>query len=110
MTECNGCGSCCDPVSLSPAMVHRRDSSFGQQADQLREMLIPVGPARGGGANYECIHFDKRERRCTNYEGRPEMCRGYPWYGKAPVEDIIGLTCSFQADLGRTVLPIVAVT
>lgn len=110
MTECNGCGSCCDPVFLTHAMAVKRETLLTPQGDQLREMLTPLGPSKSGeGIVFECMHFDKHERRCTNYEGRPEMCSGYPWYGGAPKEGVLGLTCSFQADLGRTVLPIVEV-
>lgn len=28
---------------------------------------------------YTCKHFDDAESRCTNYEGRPQMCRAYPY-------------------------------
>jgi Fe-S-cluster containining protein len=29
--------------------------------------------------HYTCKHFDPKTRNCTNYENRPDMCRGYPY-------------------------------
>ena len=31
------------------------------------------------GHYYTCKHFDKKERKCTIYEMRPQMCREYPY-------------------------------
>lgn len=31
------------------------------------------------GPYYRCVHWDEDTRLCTNYEGRPGMCRYYPY-------------------------------
>ena len=55
------------------------------EGDILKEMLIPLDyEPTGEGYNkryyYTCKHFDGEN--CTNYEGRPQMCRSYPDGGK----------------------------
>lgn len=49
---------------------------------------------------YECRHFDKDTRRCTNYENRPPLCRDYPWYGDPPdPSKALPLDCSYIEDI-----------
>lgn len=51
---------------------------------------------------YSCKFFDPVERRCTNYEGRPPMCRSYPWGGDPPdPAKALPPECEFVRDLGR---------
>lgn len=61
---------------------------------ELSHMLVPLGmndrAPHGCGVFaehhlrpmtywYTCVHFDRVGRRCMNYEGRPRMCRQYPY-------------------------------
>lgn len=111
MTECNGCGGCCDPVAsfVAPVMLADRsaDAAIGKPAAEwMRDHLTPVRPRRdgikrapylrGGGTSttthrgqptvllvhfYDCEFFDRESRECRAYDLRPEMCRVYPWVG-----------------------------
>lgn len=49
---------------------------------------------------YECRHYDRENRRCLNYENRPSLCRGYPWYGEPPdPSKALPVECSYREDL-----------
>ena len=49
---------------------------------------------------FRCSNFDAATRQCADYDNRPDMCRGYPWYGQAPRRDAaLPPDCSFKADL-----------
>lgn len=110
MTECNGCGACCQPVILpySPADI----AIHGQRLDPetvafYHEHLTPMSRADGraivgswsGGYSeifdgerwvllaafyYQCDRYDPVSKQCGDYEHRPSMCRDYPWYGDLP--------------------------
>lgn len=60
---------------------------------------------------YSCKWYDDVERRCTNYENRPTVCSEYPW-GASDRRSIMAQqvllppSCSFNADVGREVVPI----
>jgi len=49
---------------------------------------------------YECKHYDAATKQCMNYENRPPMCKGFPWYGEAP-DPLKSLPehCSFKKDV-----------
>jgi Putative zinc- or iron-chelating domain len=130
LTECNGCGACCDPVTLpvSSAQLATMGSRL-TDGDWMREHLHPIprreGRARqawakGRGWNeridehgdpvieavfyYGCDRYDPVAKRCTDYEGRPGMCRDYPWHTGAPIEGAdLPPTCSYRADIGLPV-------
>jgi len=83
------------------------------QLDELAYMVIPLGrlpdddiAARFTPAcrtrmskadplpqHWTCRYFDREERRCTNYENRPNMCRRFPYGGACPYSD-----CTMSAD------------
>ena len=136
MTTCNDCGACCNPVVLpvSPAQMAALGVRLTDGA-WLREHLHPI-PRRDGMARqpwargrgwseridghgqpvieaafyYECDRYDPVAKRCTDYEGRPSMCRDYPWSGGPPNPDAdLPPTCSYRADLGLPVEGEVAV-
>lgn len=73
-------------------------------------------PDRGDGFpewRIRCDQWNPHTRLCEAGEGRPPICSGYPWYGREPYAEASGMldrTCVFHADLGRTVLPLIAVT
>lgn len=133
MTECNGCGGCCDPVVLSYTQEQaRRTLPFEWGDPRTRQWVIedltPITRAEGlrrapylsaGGKTlvdengepsilwshfYECRWFDREARRCTNYEARPIVCREYPWLTGVPdPAAALPSECSFRADIGQPV-------
>lgn len=32
---------------------------------------------------FYCAHYDEETATCTDYDNRPDMCAGYPWYGRS---------------------------
>ncbi len=128
MTVCNLCGDCCDPVPLSFSQEDaRRRLETEYVSPRTRANLVwvltrfrPLTPAEAeqrrpgastatsGGAPshfYACDAFDPITRTCQAYDQRPPVCRGYPWYGKAPADVELPLRCSFWADLPAELRP-----
>jgi Fe-S-cluster containining protein len=133
MTECNGCGACCDPFMMvySPAdlEIHAREMDRDEM-EFYRDHLSPIRRADGrrmvahwssgwsefvlhGEAvllaawYYKCDRYDPVAKQCTDYEHRPDVCRGYPWYGDPPdVNKALPPTCSYRADVGLDVMPV----
>lgn len=108
------CGSCCDPVSLSHETANRL-YAFGPaqpQAAWAWEHWSPVAPDGNDGVHLVCINYDPQSRACLDYDNRPPVCREFPFYGRDPNEKLNTLSrvCGYQAELGRTVLPLVQVT
>lgn len=114
------CGACCDPVTLADASVEaifdpELDPALSPQGALLRDIWEPLGPLRGypGFTALRCLHYDVESRLCGIYESRPPVCREYPFYNREPnFEDMDGprdRICGYQAEVGRKVLPIVAV-
>lgn len=132
MAECNNCGKCCNPIQLSytpaqlkaagpMALEHYEDYEFVLTALEripYREGIEKLPHLRQPGivfhgldkkptmsvAFYKCKYYDEENLRCSNYENRPPMCSGYPWYGKAPKPTRpLPYECSFNEDVGREV-------
>lgn len=131
MTDCNGCGCCCDPVVLAHSLLEVRQMLPGEidAADKvwILDALTPLTRRQVGAKveyqrpppgvvlvdavgrpqepnYYACRHFDPIARSCTNYEHRPPVCRGYPWHGGPPRRDsALPFECSFRADIGQEV-------
>ena len=131
MTECNGCGACCDPFVMVYSPLQVRSLALQMDPDELafyREHLTPIRRADGRrmvldwsptgfsemildgelillpAFYYRCDRFDRETRQCTDYENRPDVCRGYPWYGTPPDPNkLLPPTCSYNADVGRPV-------
>ena len=132
MTECNGCGRCCDPFTsvASPLLLETReaDEVVGEkEADWMREHLTPIRRSDGLRAVsdwmdgqtwfmhlpepavvltwfYRCDLYDFEAKRCTDYENRPPMCRDFPWFGTQPSpKTSLPPECSFNADVGKPV-------
>ena len=130
MTDCNGCGACCDPVSLAYTQTEAL-TRVGLDPDDRRfivEDLRPLSQREGrrrafwigelevergqvwqglDGSplrfDYECRHFDPVSRRCLNYEHRPPLCRRFPWQGRPPPGVALPPPCSYRADIGQPV-------
>lgn len=99
---CNGCGGCCDPITLSNSreglkeskpedFVHpqMREWALSALVELPREIGIERAAAYGRSVEgwehfYECRHYDRETRRCGIYETRPYICSGYPWYNEPP--------------------------
>lgn len=126
--ECNGCGACCDPFICvhSPAdldlygsriedidwyrqhltVIRRRDGRrmVADWSSGWSEMVINGRPQLLAAHYYRCDLFDPATRRCGDYEHRPAVCRGYPWYGDSPDPNkVLPPTCSYRADIGLPV-------
>lgn len=128
MTECNGCGVCCDPVVLPITQIEALTAPLDPEVRRwVLEDLIPmsrreakakfplvferpVHQVLNGVATmlqplfYRCRNYDPETGRCAIYETRPETCRDFPWAGGRPNPGIaLPAPCSFNADVGRPV-------
>ena len=130
MTECNGCGHCCDPVifghdpqefaaaRLADPHLDEVGAWARQQAEFLRENWHSessfTAPDGRTVHRVRCDAYDRATRTCQAYENRPRVCSAFPWYDEAPSlaspqAGAMAPMCSYNADV-RTMLPIVAVT
>lgn len=134
MTDCSRCGDCCDPVTIAfdpqeraaaklaeltfahPGWVwhqweffrdHWRSESSYEDVDTDG---TPVTVHR-----VRCDQFNRDTRECMAHADRPQVCSGFPWYGRpasewpgSPQAASFSPRCSFNADV-RTMLPIVEV-
>lgn len=131
--ECNGCGQCCSPVVLpftkseaaaepgldpedrrwiaNDLVPMGRKEAFARRPDLGHSRLTVAmvgGKPVGMAMFYSCRHFDDEARVCTNYDGRPPTCRGYPWYGAAPNPGMnLPAPCAFLTDVGEVPVPLV---
>lgn len=126
MTVCNGCGSCCHPVVLPFTKAEAAASDIPADIKWwVAEILTPMSPKEAKRLEphlfarphlsldidrmtpffYRCGWFDEEERVCTNYEGRPEGCRTFPWKTGRPKPGAnLPPSCSFNADIGQPVV------
>ncbi|MSQ74035.1 MAG: YkgJ family cysteine cluster protein [Betaproteobacteria bacterium] len=86
--KCNKCpGFCCNYEHIP---VHKRDLArlakhFGVSLATAEQRYTKVIDGSLGMRHKKdhiytstCMLFDQKKRACTAYEGRPEVCRGYP--------------------------------
>lgn len=123
MTACRpDCGQCCDPVMLPYSRMEAIfDPSIPLEERQWADRCLTAMPVKeahlkapwligrlladrfGNPSSpffFRCSNFDPATRQCTDYDNRPGMCRGYPWYGGQPRTDAaLPPDCSYQADL-----------
>ncbi len=135
MTDCSRCGDCCDPVNvpLDPqsyaaerlaVTAHDDEGWYVHQLKFFRDHWTSIGSnevTENGETvtmhRVRCDQYDRATRTCQAHDNRPQVCSGYPWYGRAPGDpdrDVIAASlsprCSFNADVpGRAMLPIVEV-
>ena len=136
MTTCNGCGCCCSPVVLGFTREEARTAERLDPRDRwfVAHVLEPIGRREGDALGgfwigeaererntawegtdgpspqrfyYRCPHFDEASRTCTDYNNRPPMCRDFPVRGKAHPGIDLPPPCSFRADQGLPVEPLV---
>jgi Fe-S-cluster containining protein len=119
MGECNGCGACCRVLTLaqSPDEVARMavltrvlgipsDSQFA--ADHWRPLTREEAMQRNAFYTsrlpadahlYTCDRLGD-DGRCTAYEERPLVCRGYPWYDQPPKQmPLADPECGYLVDI-----------
>ena len=119
MGECNGCGACCRVLTLaqSPDEVRRMavltrvlgipsDSQFA--ADHWRPLTREEAMQRNAFYTsrlpasahlYTCDRLGD-DGRCTAYEERPLVCRGYPWYDQPPKQmPLADPECGYLVDI-----------
>lgn len=90
--SCDGCGLCCEKIG-SPVLAYvSRPDIAGlhafRPADLPQELVRDVdahftGLHRGQEPQECCLWFDPTQRRCRNYEWRPQVCRDYEFGGDA---------------------------
>jgi len=116
LTTCNKCGDCCSVVALryTKRMLLARVKSGELDPKETKwimknlRRISRTSAARILGRQpnksyffYVCTIFDPEENVCSDYEDRPRMCKGFPWYGRTPDKDVIANypNCSYRADL-----------
>ena len=85
MGHCTGCGGCCNPV-----VIPRESVTKTRIKTEPKWVFF-----------YECRHYNIETRQCLDYENRPSICRGFPWYGKEPVVSTLDELpdCGYREDL-----------
>lgn len=111
-----GCGLCCDPVMLSQSVAEALYDPASERRFTDQEWIInhwaPYAAWGEDAVAVQCTEYDVATRSCRAYESRPDVCRRYPFYDGPAVlkdSDLRTLVCGYQAEAGRTVLPIVEV-
>jgi Fe-S-cluster containining protein len=137
MTECSRCGDCCDPVIVvfdpkdlaaekladlpddAPDWERYQYEFFRDHWTSTSTFEVDEGFGRITVHRVQCDQFDRDSRTCRAHDRRPQVCSGFPWYGRpehdvesrAQVASSLSPRCSFNADVpGRRMLPIVEVS
>ncbi len=116
-----GCGACCNPVTLPQAKSATPTDNPADRAwlRRLRRISFADAEARYASIGvekhadpqvsyYACPDFDADQRICGRYETRPPVCRKFPWgyYGE-PMPDVsLPPTCGYRVDIGLEVQPV----
>lgn len=129
MTDCSRCGDCCDPVivtfdpqvlaperlAANPDMEDWARHQYEFFRDHWRSTSTFEDTDGATVHRVECDQFDRNTRSCGAHDNRPQVCSGFPWYGRDPHSDdaqpcasSLSPRCSYNADV-RTMLPIVEV-
>lgn len=105
--NCNGCTDCCKAIHVNKRSIRRAMGASNLSGDRkfIFENWKPISARRAKKRNPHVFDtkFHRKERvqkvkrdmqffKCCNltatgcaaYESRPEVCRGYPWYGREP--------------------------
>lgn len=115
---CARCGACCQSIPMAglDRMIEQRTA--GERADDERWCAdvdfmaahwtrIAEGTEDRSPA-YRCDQYDEVHMLCRVQEGKPPVCRDYPWYGKEPdVAHISALDprCSYLLDVALSLRP-----
>ena len=117
--SCNGCGACCRVIALEQSPEEIRQMAaltrvLGIPSDHVfaaehwhpltREEAMRGNPfytsrLPASAHLYRCDRLGA-DGRCTAYEERPLVCRGYPWYGGPPRDaPLADPECGYAVDL-----------
>jgi Fe-S-cluster containining protein len=117
--SCNGCGACCRVLVLteSPEDVRQMaaltrvlgipsDHQFAAEHwrplardEAMRRNPFYTARLAPDAHLYTCDRLGD-DGRCTAYEERPLVCRGYPWYADPPREiPLPDPDCGYKIDL-----------
>jgi len=107
---------CCDPVIL-PFHPHERahfrlqgpleDWERHQYEFYLEHFAVTATPTEES-PHYvvACDQFDPKTRECLAHDDRPDLCSGFPWYGRDPgspgrtqIAQVLPPQCSYTADV-----------
>lgn len=113
---CARCGSCCNPAFLAPDEAAKVDKARDYlAAGGEHEFTVDSIPfildhwhelgRDEDGVRYECDQYDPATRSCTAHENRPQVCRGFPWYGDDPSPEraaTLARGCSFLFEVPPT--------
>ncbi len=125
---CARCGLCCRAIGVrfAPREVLRHVLSHvaaGQDPGDWafflahwqplgRKKAAVINPRMRDGARqrdhfYTCDQFDPQTNVCLSHERRPDICRGFPWYGRTPNTTALGShpRCSYWADVPQAAWP-----
>lgn len=105
---CARCGDCCEniPMAALDRMVQLR--AEGRNADNSRwcadvDFMSAHWTALPDDPNhYSYDRFDPVERLCTDQEGKPPVCRDFPFYGSSDLTAYapgLELRCSYLLDI-----------
>jgi len=96
-SKCNRCGECCRVIYLQEtkkairAIKNETSKEFIlkhwhriSRKEACRRHPMIRGKDWRNVYFYTCDAWDKKTRRCKVYELRPEVCRGFPFYGRKP--------------------------
>ncbi|HEX7409075.1 MAG TPA: YkgJ family cysteine cluster protein [Candidatus Binatia bacterium] len=116
--NCNQCGACCRVLTLaqSPEEVMATaaltgvlgipsDAAFAAKHwhsltgdEATRRNPFYTSRLSADAHLYRCDQLGE-DGRCTAYEERPLVCRGYPWYGQPPrLMTLADADCSYAVD------------
>lgn len=118
------CGKCCISISIKFSPDHfsnvlegnlyekldKGQKSYWYDAEFILDNWIYHGPDDRNGHNYTCARYDEVTRQCTAGAERPDVCKGYPWYGRVPERygEHLENVCGYMEDF-RTVLKVVSI-
>jgi Fe-S-cluster containining protein len=90
-----------DCLTLLPAAEgHRRAQYLFDPSIELGVSATVGGEPTVAVFFYECKNYDPDERKCLDWENRPPVCRGFPWYDGPPRrEAVLPPECSFIEDI-----------
>ena len=69
-----------------------------EAADRVRRFGSTYEPKVDGRVWFKCRHWDEETRLCGVYEGRPYMCRDYPYEGECDH------SCGYALDLPQLLI------
>lgn len=95
---CARCGNCCEDLWSTS-----RRTLEGMDTDQARFLLEHWHQLdEEDNGHYRCDMLDPVHRTCMAHDSRPQVCSGYPWYGREPSPKVIfarDTQCSYLLDL-----------